>query len=313
MKTDFREMTAVVLRSTRRDVILADAEGQVIRASNPPRVLDTVVGDHVQFERHPLREHAGRRQSDTLIKSILPRRNCLKRAVPGREKRLAANLDHLFVVAAVPPLFNTIFIDRIITAAEVEEIPVSIIINKTDLGCDSSLSPYSDYERAGFDLLFVSAREGTGMQELVQALSTSCWKQAAFAGISGVGKSSILNFLLPGAKARVMEVSRKTGQGKQTTSSGQAHEYRKTSGGNMLLIDLPGIQHYGLSHLTHEQLRWAFREFREPSTHCQFKDCSHRLEPGCMVKTYVESGQIGSSRYASYLDIVRELEAAKPY
>lgn len=298
------QFRSTVIRTTRRAVTVADAAGRILSAFNSPRSLEIVVGDHVLC--------AGR-GADVVIEKVLQRKNCLKRAVPEREKRLAANLDHLFIVAAVPPLFNMLLIDRISAAAEAEEIACSLLVNKSDLGVDPASKPFSEYFRTGLEMCFISARKRSGFEELQKLLEEPSLERVAFAGQSGVGKSSILNVLIPGADAQVSEVSAKSGQGRQTTSSGFAYHFKRNSGRGLFLIDLPGIQNFGISHLTQAQVKWAFPEFRDAALECQFDDCMHLAEPGCRVKQLIEEGILSSSRYESYLDMLRELELGKKY
>ncbi len=298
------QFESTVIRTTRRAVTVADAGGRIMSAFNPPRTLDIVVGDRVLCTE---------RGADTVIENVLERKNCLKRAVPEREKRLAANLDHLFIVAAVSPLFNTLLIDRISAAAESEDIACTLLVNKSDTGVNPDAEPFSEYRNTKLKTLFISAHTRSGFQELERVLAEPSLERAAFAGQSGVGKSSILNVLVPGADAQVSEVSGKSGQGRQTTSSGFAYHYRRNSCRDLFLIDLPGIQNFGISHLTPAQVKQAFSEFRDAALECQFDDCMHIAEPGCRVKQLLEEGFLSASRYESYLDMLRELDLLKKY
>lgn len=295
---------ATIVRTTRRVVTITDEAGNTFNAFNPPRSLDITVGDLVLCEKT---------EKDIIITKIEQRKNCLRRSVPEREKRLAANLDHLFIISAPPPLFNPSFIDRISVAAATEEIPCTLIVNKTDLLKNSNDLPLSDYIRNGFNVLLTSAKDKTGIDSLKAFLNTPSLLKVALAGVSGVGKSSLLNILIPDASSRVADISKKTGQGKQTTSSGFAHTYFRPNSQPLFLIDLPGIQYFGLAHISKEQLRRGFPEFKKPAILCQFNDCTHTAEPQCEIKKLVETAELSASRYKSYLDILQELRAAKPY
>ncbi|NMC61709.1 MAG: ribosome small subunit-dependent GTPase A [SAR324 cluster bacterium] len=303
-ETDSRSFLATILRTSRRVVNIIDQNGQIFSAFNPPCSLDIVVGDEVCCELNA---------KDVVVKKVLTRRNCLKRAAAEREKRLAANLDHILIVTAPPPLYNTTFIDRVSVAAGVEKIPFSLVVNKIDLISDSDKLLFNTYRNLGINIYYTSAKTNVGIEALRELMLGPGLKKIALVGVSGVGKSSLINLLIPNTDARVSETSWKTGQGRQTTSSAFAHSYNRDDGSRVFLIDLPGIHNFGLCHVSEAQLRVAFPEIMDAAASCQFDDCTHLLEPGCEVKILVDENKIAVSRYQSYTDILEELRSKKPY
>jgi ribosome biogenesis GTPase len=135
----------------------------------------------------------------------------------------------------------------------------------------------------------------------------------ALCGVSGVGKSSILNALIPGTRTRTGEVSEKTGQGKQTTSQPRGFLFAGTAADHKVVIDLPGVQFFGLAHLTSQDVSVAFQEIVNAAQGCRFRDCRHIKEKECAVRDAVEQGTIAAWRYHSYLQILDEIEEAKEY
>jgi ribosome biogenesis GTPase len=277
---------ATVISSTRRFVHLLESNGKRCIARTRSKAVEAVVGDKVLFEGSG--EHA-------IVVEVLPAQNTLSRSYRDETKRLAANLNELFIVTALGPLFNTYFIDRIMAVASAELIPFTLVINKIDLG-ESLFEPlikiYRDIE---VPMLHLSAKFGQGLESLRAKLSEPQIEVAALCGISGVGKSSILNVLLPDIQARTDEVSTRTGQGKQTTTQAFGYTYPRSRSTDLLLIDLPGVQSFGITHLTKEQVGNAFPEEQ------------------CGVVKAVESGLLPFSRYESYAKMIAEIDDAKRY
>ena len=301
---DPRPAHALVITATRRSVHLLTEEGRTLKGRVSTHARDITVGDTVAYTVE---------REEAFISKVLPAKNCLARAYRDKKKKLAANLDRVFIVTATAPLFNEIFVDRIIAVATREEIPCTLIVNKTDLDLDSTLPLVETYEQPGIPVLYTSARRGEGMDTVEAAMRDPTLRIVALAGVSGVGKSSILNHLVPEAESRTAEVSHRTGQGKQTTSQSRGYTYPRSAAPPLLIIDLPGIQKFGVTHLTKQDAAAAFIEFQERARECRFSDCSHTAEEECGVKDAVESGDIALSRYVSYLDMIEEIEAARRY
>lgn len=277
----------IVVRASRRHILVNNKHGELIEGNLKTKFLDTVVGDLVTLnEEHVVIERA-------------PRKNLLKRSIEEKQKNLVANLDLLLVITAPPPLFNTKVIDRMLVGARSEGIKTALIFNKIDLGI---------FKPKGYELeetFELSAKFEMGLESLIDFISP--FSHIALCGVSGVGKSTLLKKLVPSASTRIGEISQKTGHGKQTTS--EAIGYLRND--SQLITDLPGVQSFGLTHLSTEELRLSFPEFL--TYQCRFRDCSHRDEPECQIKNALKEGSIAESRYYSYLEILTELEQSTPY
>lgn len=223
----------------------------------------------------------------------------------GQLKPVAANIDRIFIVIAARPEPHANLIDRYLVASETVGIEPVLVLNKVDLlegepglatALDQLLRPYTGL---GYQTLRVSAREG-GTRSLQDALLEHT---SIFVGQSGVGKSSLVNSLLPGLDLRVGALSELTQKGTHTTTTAQL--FHLPCGGS--LIDSPGIREFGLWHMTRQQVEQGFREFRSQLGHCRFRDCQHQQEPGCAILKATENGGISAERLESYRRIVASL------
>ena len=252
-----------------------------------------VVGDRVQISSEVL--------------DRLPRRTELRRRdARGAVHLVGANLDALGIVVAVLPLPPPGFIDRAIVAARAADLHPFVVVNKCDLDgsvtlVDSLLSAY-----AGSVPVFpLSAAAGTGLDPVLDFLKD---KRGAFVGITGVGKSSLLNALCPGTALKVGEIGSITNRGRHTTTVSTLHAF--ASGGE--LIDTPGFQDFGLVDISAEDLSAYFPGFENASEGaCRFSDCRHRTEPGCAVTSLVAGGLVSKERYETYLEMLTELQAGE--
>ena len=234
------------------------------------------------------------------------RHSVLSRPDPyGKLKPVAANIDQILLVIAPLPEPHANLIDRYLVAAEVVGIEPVILLNKMDLlEADPALqAPLNEllaiYPTLGYRVLRTSTKD-SGLEELHQALRE---RTSVFVGQSGVGKSSLVNVLLPDADIRVGALSENTHKGTHTTTT--ARLLHLSCGGT--LIDSPGIREFGLWHMSKEQVEQGFREFRPLLGTCKFRDCQHEHEPGCTILAGAESGAISAQRLDSYRRIVASL------
>jgi len=240
-----------------------------------------------------------------VVVAQLPRHSELMRPNPQAELRpVAANIDFIVVTVAVEPTPYANLIDRYLVAAELSGIEPVILLNKTDLlndgNRDEILGLLAGYERIGYRVLQASTASAHGLDALKRLLND---RISVFVGQSGVGKSSLINALLPGVDLRVGELSAQTRKGRHTTTTARLFHF--PDGGD--LIDSPGIREFGLWHLQPERLIEGFREFRPYLGHCRFRDCRHEQEPGCAIKAAIEQHEISESRVRSYQHIRQSL------
>lgn len=236
-----------------------------------------------------------------MVEKILPRKNHFVRPA-------VANVDVLVIFAAnVNPITEPFLIDRVAAIAGDQEVPVVLCVNKCDL--DPAEDLVTIYQNAGFVVIQTSAETGEGVAQLRQLLEG---KLAAFTGNSGVGKSSILNELCPELHLPVGEVSEKLGRGRHTTRHVELYKL----GEDTYVADTPGFSSFDTDQMEvilKENLQYAFPDFGAYIGECQFRDCSHRKEPGCAVTAAVGEGRIGRSRYDSYLRLYEKASLIKEW
>ncbi|MFI5157802.1 MAG: ribosome small subunit-dependent GTPase A [Sphingobacteriales bacterium] len=255
------------------------------------------VGDVVDFDMEP-------EQESGVITNLQQRKNYIIRKSINLSKQaqiIAANLDQaLLIVTLASPRTSLGFIDRFLVTAEAYDIPARLIFNKLDLFSDEGLEVlayYKDvYEKVGYPCFEVSALERTNI-EVVQELLKD--KVTLFSGHSGVGKSSLINRLLPDLDLRTNQISDWSEKGMHTTTFAEAFELPQ--GG--FIIDTPGIRELGVIDIEQQELSHFFPEMRQRMHHCRFSNCRHINEPGCAVLEALENGEIEPSRYDSYLSI----------
>lgn len=216
-------------------------------------------------------------------------------------KAVAANVNQIIIVSAVLPELSLNIIDRYLIAAETVGIPPLIVLNKVDLLEADDRKQVEDtlslYQEIGYEVRLVSSETGEGLDGLREDLKGHI---SIFAGQSGVGKSSLVNSLMPEVDAEVGDVSENSGLGQHTTTA--ARLYHFPDGGD--LVDSPGVREFGLWHLEPEQVTEAFVEFRDYLGGCKFRDCKHGNDPGCIIREAVEEGKIHQARYDSYHKII---------
>ncbi len=270
-----------------------------IRSTNP-----VAVGDWVEI--------ATNQEGTAFITDICDRKNYIVRKSPNLSKQshiLAANLDQAVLIVTVNyPQTSTTFIDRFLAGAEAYRVPVVLVFNKRDLLSDDELH-YEHmvmklYETIGYQTVEICAETGEGVENLRPILQD---KVTLLSGNSGVGKSTLINQLIPGAGQRTAEISDAHHTGMHTTTFSEMLELPE--GG--YVIDTPGIKGFGTFDIEPEELSSYFREIFKFSEDCKFSNCTHTHEPGCAVRKAVEEHYIAESRYASYLSMLEDKDENK--
>jgi ribosome biogenesis GTPase len=258
------------------------------------RKIKPLVGDMVTWESTGLEQG--------VITSVQPRSTELLRPP-------IANVEQAVVVCALrEPKFQSLPLDRFLVHAEKESLQIVICLTKKDLVDDPEEIKAIEaiYSKTGYPIVTTSVRTDEGMEELSSLLQH---KTTVFAGLSGVGKSSLLNRLLPESSQKVGEVSAKIGRGKHTTR--QVELLALKDGGQ--IADTPGFSQLGMQGLTKEMLADAFPEYASYADQCRFRGCSHQNEPGCAVKEGVAAGELHEQRYAHYLLFLEEIHQERRY
>jgi ribosome biogenesis GTPase len=239
-----------------------------------------------------------------IIEEILPRRSDLSRhsSAARGQHTLVANLDQLFVVfAAAEPRPDLWLLDRFLVLAESAELAINIIINKVDLveGDDGDIrATMSIYEKIGYPIFYVSARQDIGVDAVREALRG---KISAFAGPSGVGKSKLINAVCPGTNLKVGDIGYVTYKGRHTTTTAELIPIGE--GHDSWVADTPGLRQLEFWDVDREDIVYCFPEFQPYLTECRFNDCRHRDEIGCAIQSAIESGEIDERRYRSFLEM----------
>ncbi|MBX3610027.1 MAG: ribosome small subunit-dependent GTPase A [Hydrogenophaga sp.] len=294
-------------------VVTAHGRHCLVESDNGQRVLchprgkknAVVVGDTVQWTRSG---------DEGLIEQVDPRRNLLYRQDELRTKSFAANVDQVLVLLAADPVYSDMQLARALIAAEAAQIDAVVALNKHDLreAFDSAWSRLAPLRRMGLSVLAVGLRDGHGLDELVARLRG---RSTLVLGPSGVGKSTLVNQLVPDAGAQTGEVSQALNSGRHTTTS--TTWYWTDPSRTTALIDSPGFQSFGLFHIDATELAGLMPDLRAALGQCRFYNCTHRHEPGCGVRTHVGADPaddplaIDETRYRLYTELFDEL-AAKP-
>ncbi len=271
-----------------------------ITSTNP-----IAVGDHVEIQLETDGE-----EGTAIITGIEKRHNYIVRSSPqGKHKKhiVAANLDQAVLVATVrEPRTSQGFIDRFLVTAAAYHIPVILVFNKMDVYRDKEMEQFEHwkevYEQIGYTVLLTGAAKGIGIDELGELLKD---KTTLISGHSGVGKSTIINGLMPGLQLKTKQVSGWSGKGLHTTTF--AEMFDLPNGGR--LIDTPGVREFGIVDIPKAELSHYYLEMQEYIPQCQFNNCLHLDEPGCAVKAAVERGDIDIDRYVSYATVLATINA----
>ncbi|HLG40044.1 MAG TPA: ribosome small subunit-dependent GTPase A, partial [Chitinophagaceae bacterium] len=269
-----------------------------ITSTNP-----VAVGDKVEIETE------NENESTAIITGIADRRNYINRQSPRAKHQhhiIAANLDQSMLVATLKePRTSQGFIDRFLVASEMYHVPSLIVFNKADLYKKKEQEKFEEwkamYKEAGYKVFLISAKDNEGIRPLQDELKN---KTTLISGHSGVGKSSLLNVILPDLELKTQGISGWSGKGQHTTTF--AEMFDLPEGGR--IIDTPGMREFGLVDIEKQEVSHYFPEMRERLVNCQFNNCLHVNEPGCAIKEAVINGEISEDRYVSYVNIMESVE-----
>ncbi|MFO7593560.1 MAG: small ribosomal subunit biogenesis GTPase RsgA [Pseudomonadota bacterium] len=291
----------LVIANYGASVEVEDAGGNTVRCQLRQNLPLLVVGDRVIWQ--PAGEGG-------VVTAQLERRSELARPdALGEMKALAANIDQILVVAAPAPLYSSDLINQYLAAAELTDVSPLLVFNKIDLidqqNREAVEALLGVYRRIGYPVITASTKQEHGLDTLIAQLKGHT---SVFVGQSGVGKSSLVQALLPEARINVGELSAQSGLGQHTTST--ARLYHLPTGGQV--IDSPGVREFRLWPMSRQQLAQGFIEFRPWLGQCKFRDCTHQHEPGCALQKALADGSISRLRIESYQKIARQLEEYDP-
>lgn len=283
-----------------------DHNGAIERCNIRRTINSLVCGDKVVWRRS-LQPQGG---ISGVIEAVQERSSVLSRPdFYDGLKPVAANIDLLIIVSAVLPALSLNIIDRYLVAAEAMQIKPLLLLNKIDLLSTEERAVVDKqleiYRKIGYEILLLSAKTGEGMAQLDEYLKSGT---SIFVGQSGVGKSSLVNNLLPELQVVTREVSDGSGLGQHTTTV--ARLYHLPDGGE--LIDSPGIREFALWHLPPDEVLWGFKEFRPWLGRCKFRDCKHLNDPGCALHHAIEIEEISAERFDNYHKILLSMAQDKP-
>jgi ribosome biogenesis GTPase / thiamine phosphate phosphatase len=278
-----------VIAAHGRQYLVELADGSRLPCFPRGKKSEVACGDHVDIKQTSA--------DQGVIEAIQPRRSLLYRSNEIRQKLIAANVDQLIIVVATEPAFSDELVTRALVAAESAGIEILIVLNKCDLAdrLPAARARLAVFAVLGYRILELSARDHA--EDLRPALQG---RTSVFVGQSGMGKSTLINALIPEANAATREISLALDSGKHTTTHASLYQLDADSA----LIDSPGLQEFGLGHLERGEIEQAFPEFRPFLGQCRFRDCHHDREPDCALTEALAAGRIDQRRFAAYSRIV---------
>ncbi len=290
---------ALVISRYGSEMLIELPDTDLVKAKSRRKNQDIVCGDQVAWAQTQAHEY--------VVTHIQPRHNLLKRRYfRGRERNIAANIEQLVIVTASHPDPDWDMVDNLLVVAEIQlNVPAIVLHHKHDLPISATHSTiYAEYQRIGYPVYATSRIDAASLHALLGTLNR---QTSVLIGQSGVGKSTLINTLIPHAQALTQSLSDRTGLGQHTTSS--AFYYHLPTAG--AIIDTPGIRDFTPSQFATSQWQHGFREFAPYLGHCRFHNCLHIKEPDCAVKNAVENGKISQRRYTSYLQLVTQQSTDK--
>jgi ribosome biogenesis GTPase len=296
--------TGLIVATYGRHYLVRSPAGVTVPCVTRGKKGGAACGDQVQY--HAVADDQG------MIDTILPRRNLFYRSDGIRRKVLAANLSQVAIVLATEPPFSDDLLSRALIATEALSLAALIILNKIDLEASvaAARARLLSYAALGYRVLEISVKSAPKEARalLIPALAEH---STLLLGQSGMGKSTLLNILVPGTDAATREISEALRSGKHTTTDARLYNLPGTAG---QLIDTPGFQEFGLAHLTPGEIERAFPDMRSLLGQCRFYNCTHLSEPGCAIRAAVEDGRISRARYALFGTLTRaSVAAAAPH
>ena len=283
-----RTLHGQVVAAYSRQYLVELADGDLLTCLTHGKKSMVACGDAVEFQR------TGDAQG--VIEKILPRKTLLYRSDAFRQKLIAANVTQIIVVVAAEPAFSDEVLARCLIAAHNQQLTILIVLNKCDLAAAAAAAraQLAPYRAIGYPLLELSAKKS-----IAPLLPYLQGHTSLLVGQSGMGKSTLINALLPNAHTVTREISTALNSGKHTTTHARLHHLNATSH----LIDCPGVQAFGLHHLTFGDIEEGFVEFAPYRGQCRFNNCHHSHEPGCALRQAAEAGKINARRLKLFQEI----------